>query len=89
MVKELGDKQSELTQLNDQIRQKTEERAKLAEKPSSAASGAAQSQSAATNQNKLDYFEGEVRRLESQLTQQKVSYEKKLRELEKQIKEAA
>ena len=83
LVKEIEEKQTQLKKLNEQILVKTEEAAKLAEKPSSAASGAEKT----PDQNKLDYFEGEVRRLESQLTQQKVSYEKKMRELESKVAE--
>ena len=45
-------------------------------KPSSAASGGA---------DKLAFFEGEVRKLESQLTQQKVSYDRQLKEVQEKL----
>ena len=38
-------------------------------------------------QNKLDYFEQEVRRLEQKLTQQKLQYEKRLKAIEKEQEE--
>lgn len=48
-------------------------------KPSSAASGA----------DKLQFFEGEVRKLESQLTQQKVSYDRQLKEVQTKLEAAS
>lgn len=39
---------------------------------------------ASAAENKLQYFEGEVRKLESQLTQQKVSYERQIKLLQKE-----
>ena len=36
-------------------------------------------------QNKLDYFEAEVRRLEQKLTEQKLQYEKRQKELEEEL----
>lgn len=36
-------------------------------------------------QSKLDYFEAEVRTLEQKLTQQKVQYEKRMKELEEEL----
>ena len=38
--------------------------------------------------NKLEYFEGEVRRLESQLTQQKVSYERHIGQIKVQLEQS-
>jgi len=59
-------KKTEVTKLDQEMEQKRKSAA--AEMPASAAAMS----------NKLQYFEGEVRRLESQLTQQKVSYERQI-----------
>ena len=70
LVTEIATKQTELSKLNEEIRQKN------------TAPGLTQLSS------KVDYFEGEVRRLESQLTQQKVSYERQISQLKQQLESA-
>ena len=57
LVEEIAQKKTQVARLDEEIREKMQNLANKADKPASAAS------------NKLEYFEGEVRRLESQLTQ--------------------
>ena len=66
LVEEIAQKTTQVAQLNEEIRKKTQ----------------TMTESDSTNMSsKLEYFEAEVRRLESQLTQQKVSYERQIEQL--------
>ena len=67
-MRELADKKGQIQKLDAEIANKRKE----ANKPGMTSDAAA---------NKLEYFEGEVRRLESKLTQQKVSYERQIKSL--------
>lgn len=79
--KEVKELNTQHKQLQSDVNEKHKELKALMEKNAAAKSEADKNKSPddEKHQKQLDYYEGEVRRLESRLTEQKVSYEKQLK----------